>query len=472
MPAKPTKSKTVTVKKSPRKTSAKPLKAKTTKPRTVRTAKPIRDAIFVSYSHADREWLDRLRVHLKPLERDHKIEVWHDTKLRSGDKWKTEIDKALAKAKVAIMLVSADFLASDFVQNEELPPLLNAAETEGLTILSILVGRCGFTHSPLSQYQAVNDPALPINNLTKGQADEVFDQISNRVRGIFVSPATPMKAKTRNATLPSAKGKDLSKNLGKTPRKALPVSTNKKPDSRTDAAGNSALLVLETGEWEVVRVKEAKQSKQLELTISQPTQTQRAFLTSLRQGAVLSSVVYRLKLHLCSLADIFTNNVGSQETWRLVLTLKELTRRPGITYGGISPSTQAQALARLLLLNTPLPDQSGLFFGNFHSNTNAQFDHSPLPSLYRSLNRQSAPFKIAATLVITWYLQINDIVEYILKLSLTMKGSSVTVHFEGKRNTQYQNEDQQQNIKIDGTCDLTQDVFANSVKLASYLPYR
>ena len=84
----------------------------------------------------------------------------------------------------------------------------------------------------------------------------MFDQISNRVRGIFVPPAPPIKPK---ATLPTANGSGLSKNLEKNPRKAKRVSNNSKPDGRTDPAGNSALLVLDTGEWEVVRIKEAKQ---------------------------------------------------------------------------------------------------------------------------------------------------------------------------------------------------------------------
>ncbi len=71
-----------------------------------------RDGVFVSYSHADKKWLERLKVHLKPLERDHQIVIWNDTKLRSGDKWLVEINKALSTPEVAILLVSADFLAS------------------------------------------------------------------------------------------------------------------------------------------------------------------------------------------------------------------------------------------------------------------------------------------------------------------------------------------------------------------------
>ena len=91
---------------------------------------PPRDLVFVSYSHLDKKWMDRLRVMLKPFERQG-LNVWADPYIEVGQRWEREINTALQRACVGVLLVSPDFLASDFIASKEVPPLLEAAETEG-----------------------------------------------------------------------------------------------------------------------------------------------------------------------------------------------------------------------------------------------------------------------------------------------------------------------------------------------------
>jgi hypothetical protein len=138
--------------------------------------------VFISYSHTDVEFLDRLLVHLKPLEKSNQLELWVDTRLRAGDKWKKEIEKALERANVAILLVSADFLASDFITDNELPPLLRNAEERGTRVVPLIVKPCRFTRDKtLRMFQSVNDPKKALILLAPGQQELIYDQVAAEV---------------------------------------------------------------------------------------------------------------------------------------------------------------------------------------------------------------------------------------------------------------------------------------------------
>lgn len=140
-----------------------------------------RKGVFISYSHADGEWLERLQKHLRPLQREG-IDVWDDTRLKAGEQWREEIREALAATKVAILLISADFLASEFIVTNELPPLLKAAEEDGATILPVIISPCRFTREEsLSRFQAVNDPARPLLNMGRGNREKVLDDVARAV---------------------------------------------------------------------------------------------------------------------------------------------------------------------------------------------------------------------------------------------------------------------------------------------------
>ena len=129
--------------------------------------------VFISYSHRDKDYLDRLQDHLRPHVRSGTIPLWVDTHLKPGDVWKTEIEQALASAEVAILLVSVNFLASDFVAGEELSKLLSAAEKRGARILPVILTPCIFELTDLSHFQTVNDPARPLSGLSQHEQDMV-----------------------------------------------------------------------------------------------------------------------------------------------------------------------------------------------------------------------------------------------------------------------------------------------------------
>lgn len=140
-------------------------------------------SVFVSYSHKDRDWLDRLRVHLKPLEREGLLDLWDDSRISVGDEWRHEISGAISSAKVAILLVSADFLASDFIANNELPPLLNAARTKGAAIIPVLLRPSRFEYTKeLAHYQSLNPPSAPLSSMPEHEQESMLVELSAQIQ--------------------------------------------------------------------------------------------------------------------------------------------------------------------------------------------------------------------------------------------------------------------------------------------------
>jgi hypothetical protein len=103
--------------------------------------------VFISYSPRDNAWLERLQIHLKPLVREG-IAIWDDTKIKPGSPWQSEIRQAIAVAKMVVLVISADFLASDYIADKELPPLKEVAKTCGTVILPIIVSLSRFPRGP------------------------------------------------------------------------------------------------------------------------------------------------------------------------------------------------------------------------------------------------------------------------------------------------------------------------------------
>jgi HTH-type transcriptional regulator/antitoxin HigA len=76
--------------------------------------------VFISYSHADeKRWKNRLQKHLKVLERHGSLSFWDDRRIAAGQEWRAEIKAALDSADAAILLISTDFLGSNFINDEE-----------------------------------------------------------------------------------------------------------------------------------------------------------------------------------------------------------------------------------------------------------------------------------------------------------------------------------------------------------------
>lgn len=141
----------------------------------------VREPIFISYAHEDRQWLLKLRAALRPLEHQAQLAVWDDHRLRPGDLFQRDIEAAIAQAKVAILIVSDDFFASTFIQEQELPRLLAKTQAGTCRVLWLLVSGTGWQASPLRHILALNDSSEPLALLSPARQQEALIMLRKSV---------------------------------------------------------------------------------------------------------------------------------------------------------------------------------------------------------------------------------------------------------------------------------------------------
>ena len=145
----------------------------------------IRDSIFISYSQEDAYWLGEVRKYLSILEHKYKLVIWDDTKIKVGSKWQDEIENAIKKCKIAILLVSHNFLASRFIAKKELPKILSATKREEVTIINVMIDTCAFDLSDLADFKTLNDPRFPLAEIKPFEVNKELVRLATTIVEIF-----------------------------------------------------------------------------------------------------------------------------------------------------------------------------------------------------------------------------------------------------------------------------------------------
>lgn len=153
--------------------------AKKSRPRTPGKGKA--GKLFISYSHKDKMWLVRLQTMLKPLVRTGDVVVWDDTMIDPGSDWRKEIRSAIKSAKVAFLLVSPDFLASDFVASDELPRILSSAGKGHLKILWAAASKAFWEKTKIDKYQAAHDVSKPLDSYPPSKRNQVIYEVCVKI---------------------------------------------------------------------------------------------------------------------------------------------------------------------------------------------------------------------------------------------------------------------------------------------------
>lgn len=120
--------------------------------------------VFFSYSHKDEELRDELAKQLRTLERNGVISGWHDRKILPGDEWDRQIKDNLNSAQIILLLVSADFIDSDYCHDVEIARAMERHKADEARVIPVILRPCLWNITPLGELQALPKNAAPVTD--------------------------------------------------------------------------------------------------------------------------------------------------------------------------------------------------------------------------------------------------------------------------------------------------------------------
>jgi hypothetical protein len=136
--------------------------------------------LFFSYAHKDERLRDELAKHLSLLKREGIITTWHDRDITAGTNWAQAIDTNLNDADIILLLISADFLASDYCYDIEMQRAIERHNTQEARVIPIILRPCDWHSAPFGKLQALPKDAKPVTKWDN--PDEAFTHIAQGIR--------------------------------------------------------------------------------------------------------------------------------------------------------------------------------------------------------------------------------------------------------------------------------------------------
>lgn len=218
-------------------------------------SKDDKPTVFISYSHKDEEWKNRLRPHLKMLEQAGlNIVIWDDRAIDGGAQWYNEIKRAMDRAAAAVCLISADYLASDFCIKEEVPYLLQRREDDGMLLLPILVRPCLWSAFLwLKDTQMLPADGKSVAEDFRGSEDRVFLDVATLIFKLLSVPQAEQRTRSATPRMTPEEGEEYGEDAYD--RDALfllsvRVEISRLPITGTELFGRQKELELLDAAWE------------------------------------------------------------------------------------------------------------------------------------------------------------------------------------------------------------------------------
>lgn len=140
--------------------------------------------VFYSYAHEDKALRDELEKHLGTLKRQGLIEQWHDRDISAGKDWKHEIDTYLNSAQIILLLISKNFIHSDYCYGIELSRAIQRHDAKEAIIIPILLRSCDWEGLSFSKYQVLPKNHQPVSSRYWHNQDEAFMVVARGIREV------------------------------------------------------------------------------------------------------------------------------------------------------------------------------------------------------------------------------------------------------------------------------------------------
>src|SRR5579862_3836227 len=190
--------------------------------------KPIE--LFYSYSHKDEKLREKLETHLALLKRQGVIADWHDRKITAGQEWSNKIDEHLNTAQIILLLVSADFLASDYCYDVEMKRAIERHETGEAYVIPIILRPCDWHSAPFGKLQALPRDAKPIRQWA--DRDAAFLDVIQGIRRSAKEKVKWLGSDTQRHPDPLSPGLTYRERAASAPRSISPPPWNRLSNDR------------------------------------------------------------------------------------------------------------------------------------------------------------------------------------------------------------------------------------------------
>jgi hypothetical protein len=175
--------------------------------KTDETLELARAGVLVSYSSKNEPHLAEFLKFLSPSIRWRKLDVWAG-EIQPSLVWRSELEARLNRCRIAVLLVTADYLASEFICNDELPHLLDSWKKGLITLLWVAVEPANIAASPLAGIQSVNNPRFPLSTLSPDDRMRAWVEIVAHIEAVYDGGMTGRPVALGNGGMHSSQARD------------------------------------------------------------------------------------------------------------------------------------------------------------------------------------------------------------------------------------------------------------------------